>query len=40
MKEQILEVLTKTYNNPILRKTDRVSQIKKVQDYIFMIKGN
>ncbi len=26
--------------NPILRKTDRVTQIKKVQDYVFMIKGN
>jgi len=25
---------------PILRKTDRITQIKKVQDYVFMIKGN
>jgi len=30
----------KLTTNPILRKTDRVSQIKKVQDYVFMIKGN
>ncbi|MEI8053396.1 MAG: serine protease [Bacteroidota bacterium] len=27
-------------SKPILRKTDRVTQIKKVQDYVFMIKGN
>lgn len=27
-------------SNPILRKTDRVTQIKRVQDYVFMIKGN
>ncbi len=26
--------------NPILRKTDRVTQIKKLKDYVFMIKGN
>ncbi len=30
----------KITSNPILRKTDRVTQIKKVQDYVFMIKGN
>ena len=30
----------KITSNPILRKTDRITQIKKVQDYVFMIKGN
>ena len=30
----------KITSNPILRRTDRVNQIKKIQDYIFMIKGN
>lgn len=25
---------------PILRKTDRITQIRKIQDYVFMIKGN
>ncbi len=30
----------KITTNPILRKTDRVTQIKKIQEYVFMIKGN
>jgi len=30
----------KITSKPILRKTDRITQIKKIQDYVFMIKGN
>ncbi len=30
----------KITSRPILRRTDRVTQIKRIQDYIFMIKGN
>jgi len=30
----------KITSKPILRKTDRVTQIKKLQDYVFMIKGD
>jgi S1-C subfamily serine protease len=30
----------KINSNQILRKSDRVTQIKKIQDYVFMIKGN
>lgn len=30
----------KITTNPILRKTDRITQIKKIQEYVFMIKGN
>jgi serine protease Do len=38
--EKLEEDKIKITSNPILRKTDRVTQIKKVQDYVFMIKGN
>ena len=38
--EKLEENKIKITSNPILRKTDRVTQIKKVQDYVFMIKGN
>jgi S1-C subfamily serine protease len=31
---------SKITTNPCLRKSDRVSQIKKIKEYIFMIKGN
>ncbi len=30
----------KITSNPTLKKSDRINQIKKVQDYVFMIKGN
>jgi len=30
----------KITSNPTLRGSDRVSQVKKLQDYVFMIKGN
>jgi S1-C subfamily serine protease len=30
----------KIISRPVLRNLDRVSQIKRVQDYVFMIKGN
>jgi len=30
----------KILSTPSLKGADRVSQIKKVQDYVFMIKGN
>lgn len=40
LKENSLFENIRITTNPSLRGVDRVSQIKKVQDYIFMIKGN
>lgn len=39
-KQNIVEENISVTSLPVLKKADRVTQIKKVQDYVFMIKGN